>query len=118
MKLGDKIRMFKKPSQIKSSRRWKKLPSTQNKSRYVSDKMKARRAVAETTKKEAVKKMEEIRNDRNVVFRKMKKMKKQTSDSADNNCIKDKNGKIVFTGDGRKRVWKERMEAIMNDENS
>ena len=44
-------------------------------------------------------------------------MKKEASDLAGNNNIKDKNVKIVFAEDGRKRVWKEHMEAIMNEEN-
>ena len=68
-------------------------------------------------KNEAVKEMEEIRSDRNVVFRRMKMMKKEANDLAGNNCIKDENGKIVFAEDSRKRVWKDHMEAIMNEEN-
>ena len=69
-------------------------------------------------KNEAVKEMEKIRNNRNVAFRRMRMMKKEAKDLAGNNCIKDENGKIVFTEDSRKRVWKEHMEAIMNEENS
>ena len=61
--------------------------------------------------------MEDIRNDRNVVFRTMRMMKKKANDLAGNNCIKDENGKIVFAEDGRKRVCKEHIEAIMNEEN-
>ena len=61
--------------------------------------------------------MEEIWNDRNVVFRKMTKMKKEANDLAGSNCIRDNNGKIVLAEVGRKRVWKEPMEAIMNEEN-
>ena len=101
----------------KTFQRWKQLPSTENKSCYLSDKKKAKRAVAEAMKNEAVKDMEEIRNDRNVVFRRIRMMKKEANDLAGNNCIKDENGKIVFAKDGRKRVWKEHMEAIMNEEN-
>ena len=101
----------------KSFQRWKQLSSTENKSCYLSDKKKAKRAVAEARRNEAVKEMEEIRNDRNVVFRRMRMMKKEANDLAGNNCIKDENGKIVFGEDGRKRVWKEHMEAIMNEEN-
>ena len=96
----------------KSFQRWKQLPLAENKFCYFSDKKKAKRAVAE-----AVKEMEEIWNDRNVVFRRMRMMKKKAKDLAGNNCIKDENGKIVFAEDGRKRVWKEHMEAIMNEEN-
>ena len=68
-------------------------------------------------KKEAVKEIEEIRNDRKVVFRRMRIMKKEANDLAGNNCIRDNNGKIVLAEDGRKKVWKEHMEAIMNEEN-
>ena len=47
----------------------------------------------------------------------MRMMKKEANDLAGNNCIKDENGKIVFAEDGQKRVWKEHMEAIMNEKN-
>ena len=100
----------------KSFQKWKQLPSAENKSCYLSDKQKAKRAVAEAMKNEAVKEMDEIRNDRNVVFR-MRMMKKEANDLAGNNCIKDENRNIVFAENGRKRVWKEHMEAIMNEEN-
>ena len=101
----------------KSFQKWKHLLSAENKSCYLSDKKKAKRAVAEAMENEAVKEMEEIRNDRNVVFRRMRMMKKEANDLAGNNYIKDENGKIVFAEDGRKRVWKEHIEAIMNEEN-
>ena len=91
----------------KSFHRWKQLPWAEDKSCYLSDKKKSKRAVAETMKNEAVKEMEEIWNDRNVVFRRMRMMKKEANDLAGNNCIKDENGNIVFAEDGRKRVWKE-----------
>ena len=61
--------------------------------------------------------MEEIRNDRNVVFRRIRMMKKEASDLAGNNCIRDKNGKAVFAEDDRKKVWKEHMEVIINEKN-
>ena len=60
--------------------------------------------------------MDKIRNDRNVVFRRIR-VKKKASDLASNDFIKDKNGKIAFSEDGRKRVWKEHMEFIMNEKN-
>ena len=115
VKLGGGVRMCKKPSQRRESfQRWKQLPSAENKSCYLFNKRKAKKAVAETMKNEAVKEMEDIRNDRNVVFRRMRMMKKEANDLAGNNCIKNKNGKIVFAEDGWKRVWK---EAIINEEN-
>ena len=101
----------------KSFQRWKQLSSAENKSCYLFDKKKAKRAVAEAMKNEAVKEMEEIRHERNVVFHRMRMMKKEANDLAGNNCIKDKNKKIVFAEDGRKRVWKQHMKAIMNEEN-
>ena len=44
-------------------------------------------------------------------------MKMEASDLADKNCIKSKNGKVVFVEDSRKNVWREHMKAIMNKEN-
>ena len=48
--------------------------------------------------------MEEIRNDRNVIFRRIKIRKKEATDLACKNCIKEKNVKVVFAENGRKRV--------------
>ena len=56
------------------------------------DKKKAKRAFAEAMKEEAVKEMDEIRNDKNVVFRRIRMGKKKTTDLAGNNCIKSKMG--------------------------
>ena len=47
-------------------------------------------------KTEAVKEMEEIQNDRNVVFRRVRMMKKKASDLAGSNCVKDKMGKLYL----------------------
>ena len=58
------------------------------------------RAVAEAMKKKAVKEMEEIRNDRNVVFRRIRKMKNKASDLAGNNCIRGKNGTTFYEQSG------------------
>ena len=44
-------------------------------------------------------------------------MKKEASDLASNNCIRDKNGKAVFAENGRKKLWKEHTEVIMNEQN-
>ena len=101
----------------KSFQRRKQLPSAGHKSYYLFDKKKAKRAVAEAMKNEAVKEMEEIRNYRNVVFRRIRMMKEEANDLAGNNCIKDENGKLVFAKNGRKRGWKDHMEAIINEEN-
>ena len=68
-------------------------------------------------KEEVVKELEEIRNDGNVVFRRMRIVKKKACDLVGNNCIKDKDRKIFFAEDGRKKVRKEHIEAIMKNEN-
>ena len=115
---GSQRKFLKDVGAIGGGFRWKIQQSqAKNRSSYVSNKKKTKGAVAEAMKNDAVNEMKEIRNDRNVVFRRMVMMKKEASDRAGNNCIKDKNGKIVFAEDGRKRVWKEQMEAIMNQEN-
>ena len=51
--------------------------------------------------------MEKTLNDRNIVFRRKRMMRKEGSNLAGNNCIRDKNGRILFAEDGRKRVWLE-----------
>ena len=78
---------------------------------------KANRAVAEAMKKVTVEEMDEIQNDRNVIFFKIRMTKNEVSDLAGNNCIKNKNGKIVFAKDGRKRLRKKHIETIMDEEN-
>ena len=114
VKLGSGARMCKKPSQ-KRRNVFRGRSSSHRMKINLAIYLKKRkpRAVAEAMKKEAVKEMEEIRNDKNFVFRRMRMMKKEANDLAGNNCIKNENGKIVFAENGRKRVWK----AIMNEEN-
>ena len=97
----------------KSFWRWKKLSFGKIYPVMSLIKRKPKKAM----KKEAVKEMEKIWNDRNVVLCKIIIMKKKASDLAGNICIKDKNEKVVFAEDGPKRVWKEPMKAIINEEN-
>ena len=61
--------------------------------------------------------MEEIRNNKNVVFCRIRMMKKEASDLAGDECIRSKNGEAVFAEDGRKKVWKKHVEASINEEN-
>lgn len=51
-------------------------------------------------KREAVKEFDQIENNRNMIFRKLKMMKKDSFDITGGNGMKDKDGKIVVTEDG------------------
>ena len=75
------IRMGKKAitGKRKSFWRWKQFLSAENKSRYFSGK-KSMRDVVEAMNKEAVKEMEEIRNNKAVAFNAMRMLKKEAKD--------------------------------------
>jgi len=100
-----------------SFKKWKKEPSEENKRHYQKDKKGAKKAVANAMKSEAEKELVEIGRCKNVIFQKIRMMRKESNDVAGGNCLKDKEGRIVFSDEDRKRVWKEHMEVIMNEEN-
>ena len=68
-------------------------------------------------KREVVKNLEEIKDYRNFVFRRLKMMEKEASNLAGNNCIGLMNGRTVIAGYGRKNVLKDYVKAIMIKEN-
>lgn len=55
-------------------------------------------------KQGAEKELSEIENSRNLIFQKLKMMKKNSCDITSNDCVKNKKGRIVFAEDDRKRV--------------
>jgi len=48
----------------------------------------------------------------------MKTIKKDGRDVEGGRCVRDTNRKLGCTEDDKKRIWKEHMEKIMNEENS
>ena len=58
----------------------------------------AKKAFVEAMKKGAVKELEEIWNDRNVVFRRMRMIKREASDLAGNNCVRQKWEECICRG--------------------
>lgn len=100
-----------------SFKKMQKQNTEENKARYKRDKKKAKKAVAEAMKKEAEKELEQLQMNRQGIFQKLKIMKRESRDITESNCIKDKNGRIFFVDEDRRRIWKEHMESIMNQEN-
>ena len=64
----------------------------------------------------AEKELDDMKSDRNFILKKLRIVKIDPCDTRGSNCLENKSGEIVTGIGGRKRVWKEHMEAIMNEE--
>ena len=84
---------------------------------YNSLKKKAKKVVARTMKIEAEKELNELGKTPNSIFKFLKSMKRDGKDVEGGSCLRDSAGRLAFSEDDRKRVWKEHMEKIMNEEN-
>ena len=117
-KLGGGRRMFNKLLQERrrNFQKWKKYQSERNKSCYIREK-EAKKAVAREMRREAEKEVDDMKSNRKKIFKKLRIMKIDSCDIRGDNCLKTRVGKIVTRVDDRIKVWKEHMEAIMNEEN-
>ena len=96
VKHGGGIRKFKMLLRKRSFRKWRKQPSDENRSCYNRDKKKAKKVIANAMMCAAEKELDETENNKNVIFRKIRIMKKDSCDITSGNCLKDKNGKICI----------------------
>ena len=96
---------------------WCNARSEENKEVYDSLKKKAKKVVARTMKIEAEKELNELGKTPNSIFKFLKSMKRDGKDVEGGSCLRDSAGRLAFSEDDRKRVWKEHMEKIMNEEN-
>jgi len=74
--------------------------------------------VARATKVDPEREMKELDKKSNNGFKFMKTIKKDGRDVEGGRCVRDTNRKLGCTEDDKKRIWKEHMEKIMNEENS
>ena len=65
---------------------------------------KGNKVVANAMMCAAEKEFDEIKNNKNVIFWEIRIMKKDSCDITGGNRLKDKNGKIVYAEDDRRRV--------------
>ena len=84
---------------------------------YIAMRNRAKKVVARAMKVRAEKEMEDFGKMPNNVFKFVNSMKKDGRDIEGGRCMRDKDGRLGFCEDDRKRIWKEHMEKIMNEEN-
>ena len=95
----------------------RKNDTEENKARYKNMKNRAKKVVARAMRGEAEKRLSELSENPNKVFKLVKKMKKDGKDVEGGRCMRGSDGKLSFSEKDRGRVWKEHMEKIMNEEN-
>ena len=98
-------------------RELRKTPTDESKSRYRKLRNLARKVVAKTMKTEAEKELIKMHENPNHIFRIVKRLKKDGKDLEGGRCIKDKAGRLGFSEIDRRKIWKDHMENIMNQEN-
>lgn len=88
-----------------------------NKARYKNMKNRAKRVVAKAKKEAAERKLRELSEHPNKVFKLVKSMKKEGKDVEGGRCMRGSDGRLNFSEKDRGRVWKEQMGRIINEEN-
>ena len=92
--------------------------SENNLATYKALKNKAKKIVASAMKKEAEREIDNLSRNPNNIFKFLKRMRKDGKDVEGGQCIRDERGKLGLSAIDRKRIWKEHMEKIMNEENN
>ena len=77
-----------------------------------------KKVIAKAMKTEAEKEMEELREKPNKIFKFVKFMKRDGKDAEGGKWIKGRDGRISFSQEDRRKIWKEHTERIMNEENA
>ena len=77
-----------------------------------------KKVIAKAIMMEAEKKMEELREKPNKIFKFVKFMKRDGKDVEVGKWIKGRDGRIGFSQEGRCKIWKEHMQRIVNEESN
>ena len=94
-----------------------KNQSEENKIKYRKQRNLTRKVVAKAMKREAEKELENLRENPNTIFKLVKRLKKDGKDVEGGRCLRGKDGRLGFTENQQKKIWKDYMENIMNIEN-
>ena len=103
----------------KCFRKWKRSKSVQDKGEYVRARQKAKKVVAKAKDRANEELADELESDegKQKIFKMAKQMSRERADVTKVNCIKDSRGRLILDEIGKKRVWKEYMEKLLNEEN-
>ena len=103
----------------KCFRKWRRSKLEQDKWEYTRARQKARKAVAKAKESGNNELMKELESEegKQKVFKIAKQMARERTDVTKVNCLKDSSGRLILDEEGKKRVWKEYMEKLLNEEN-
>ena len=85
--------------------------------KYKNIKNRTKKVVADSMRKEAEKELTQLNKKPNNIFTLVKLMKKDGKGIEGGRFMRGKDGKLGFSKEDRKRIWKNHMEEIMNKEN-
>jgi hypothetical protein len=99
-------------------RKWKKSGLAQDKGEYVKARRRAKKAVLEAKERSNKELGEELDSEKGKqkVFKIARQMARERMDVVKVTCVKDRQGRLILNEEGRKRVWKEYMEKLLNEE--
>ena len=88
----------------------------ENKAKYKNIKNRTKKMVANSMKKEAEEEITKLNKKTNNIFTLVKFIKSDGKDIEGGRCMKRKDRRLDFSKKDRKRIWKNHMEEIMNEE--
>ena len=100
-------------------RKWKKSGLAQDRGEYVKARRRAKKAVLEAKERSNKELGEELDSEKGKqkVFKIARQMARERMDVVKVTCVRDRQGRLILNEEGRKRVWKEYMEKLLNEEN-
>ena len=103
----------------KCFRKWIRSKTEQDRGVYIKARQRARKAVAKAKERgnDELAKELESEEGKQKVFKVAKQMARERVDVSKVNCLKDSRGRLILDESGKKRVWKEYMEKLLNEEN-
>ena len=108
----------------KKFKEWEKESTNENKEAYKAAKKVAKKAVREAMEDESRKVVEEIEdginaaNGKNKLFRMARQHAKEKKDIVGGQCIMNNEGRLCVDIEDKKKVWKDYMEKLLNEENA
>ena len=98
---------------------WQKNKTSQNGEHYREAKRNCKKSIAIAKKAKSQEFSDELdcEDGRRRVFRIAKQLARDGQDVVNVNCLKDKSGRVVIDNEEIKRIWKDYMEHLLNEEN-
>ena len=94
-----------------------KNQSEENKIKHRKQRNFTSKVIAKVMKRKSEKELESLHENPNNIFKLVRRLKKNRQDVEGGRCLRGKDGRLGFTENQRKKIWKDYIENVMNIEN-